>query len=351
MVNLRDCDVLVVGGGPAGLTVAERLGREGRQVVLVERSSQLGGRLRHLGKVYPDLVPGPELSERLAGPLGQRANVTVMRGCELTDLSSEEGRYTAIVEGAGTVEISAKAVVLATGLDPIDVGMIPEFGHGRYPDVLTSLELEEMFKDFDPVGVRRPSDGKVPKNVVFIQCVGSRVETRGVSYCSTICCLNAIKNATLIRKALPQVQCFVLYIDVRTHGRGYERAYKEARLNGVRFIRGQPSLVRATPDGKLLVGGENTLLQELYEIDAGLVVLSVGLQVPASTRRLLEMMGLGTDMESLVPVLDRALRPCETMKKGVFLAGSVESPKDLRDSLLHANACATAVSEFLDGQG
>ncbi len=112
------------------------------------------------------------------------------------------------MEGEGTVEISAKAVVLATGLDPIDVGMIPEFGHGRYPDVITSLELEEMFKDFDPVGVRRPSDGKVPKNVVFIQCVGSRVETRGVSYCSTICCLNAIKNATLIRKALPQVQCY-----------------------------------------------------------------------------------------------------------------------------------------------
>jgi len=250
-----------------------------------------------------------------------------------------------------TAKISAKAVVIATGLDPIDVGMIPEFGHGRYPDVITSLELEEMFKDFDPVGVRRPSDGKVPKNMVFVQCVGSRVETRGVSYCSTICCLNAIKNATLIRKALPQVQCYVLYIDIRTHGRGYERAYKEARANGVRFIRGQPSLVRAMPDGKLLVGGENTLLQELYEIDAGLVVLSLGLQVPNSTRKLLGRLGIGTDMESLVPVLDRALHPCETMKKGLFLAGSVESPKDIRDSLLHANACAKAVGGYLDGQG
>ena len=307
MVSLRGCDVLVIGGGPAGLMVAERLGEQGRQVVLVERSGHLGGRLRHLGKVYPDLMPGPELSERLAGPLGKKANATVMHGCDVVEVTAAEGGYTAVVQGQESIRISAKAVVLATGLDPIDVGMIPEFGHGRYPDVITSLELEEMIKDFDPVGVRRPSDGKVPKNVVFIQCVGSRVETRGVSYCSTICCLNAIKNATLIRKALPQVQCYVLYIDVRTHGRGYERAYKEARANGVRFIRGQPSLVRATPDGKLLVGGENTLLQELYEIDAGLVVLSVGLQVPGSTKRLLEMMGIGTDMESLVPVLDRAL--------------------------------------------
>ncbi len=132
---------------------------------------------------------------------------------------------------------------------------------------------------------------------------------------------------------------------------GYESAYKEARLNGVRFIRGQPSLVRATPDGRLLVGGENTLLQELYETrcrHGGPKRRPAGSN---STRKLMGSLDIGTDMESLVPVLDRALHPCETMKKGVFLAGSVESPKDIRDSLLHANACATVVGEFLDGQG
>lgn len=349
---MRECDVLVVGGGPAGITVAEQLVKAGKDVLLVERSGHLGGRLGHLGKVYPDMTAGMVLAEGFASrPSSSEKMMDVALRTTLESVAEIGGRFVAkAIEEGKEIEIGTKAIVLATGLDPIDVSIIPEFGYGRFPDVMTSLELEEMVKEFDPVGVRRPSDGKVPRTVVFIQCVGSRVETRGVSYCSSICCLNAIKNATLIREALPQVGCYVLYIDVRTHGRGYERAYKEARAKGVRFIRGQPSLVRSGPEGKVLVCGENTLLQELYEIESGLVVLSVGLQVPSSTVSMLEGLGIGPDREGLVPVRDRMLRPCETTKKGVFLAGSVESPKDIRDSILHAEGCTVAVLDYLDGR-
>lgn len=244
--------------------------------------------------------------------------------------------------------VKVRSIVFANGLEPIDPSQIPEFSYGKDRDIITSLQLERMLSSNGPTQGRlmRPSDGSAPRTIAFVQCVGSRVERRGVRYCSSVCCINAIKNAMLAKEIDPSMNVYVLYIDIRAHGRGYEIAYKEARQKGVRFIRGQPSLV-LTKDGRPLVSGENTLLKELYDIPADLVVLCVGLQTSELTKKNMMAAGLSMNSEGLVQVKDEMIEPDQCSVPGVFLAGSVESPKDIKDTLLHSRVCARSVIAYL----
>jgi heterodisulfide reductase subunit A len=196
-------------------------------------------------------------------------------------------------------------------------------------------------------GLRRPSDMEKVKSVAFVQCVGSRVETRGVPYCSAICCTNAIKNAIAAKEMDNSVDVFVLYIDIRTHGKGYEALYKAAREKGVRFIRGQPSMVVKKPGSeRLLVVGENTLIKELYEIPVDLVVLSVGLRQSHGTDELLGMLEISTDRDGLIGE-DSRFESTSTSAQGVFVAGCAEAPKDVRDSIAQGEAAALAATRYI----
>jgi len=246
--------------------------------------------------------------------------------------------------------VKAKAVVIATGLDIVDLSILPEFGTSLSKDVITSLQLERMMAANGPTQGRimRPSDSQEPKVVVFAQCVGSRVEKRGVRYCCSVGCLNAVKNSAQIMERAAGSVAYVCYIDMRMHGRGYEEAYKDARTKGVRFIRGQPSIVRKEKD-RLLVCGENTLLKELYEIPADLVVLCPGLEVPAQLRKVLADGGIAIDSDNLVHIEDDLTAPERTAQDRIFIAGSLESPKDLKDTLLHAKVCAQSVIDRIKG--
>ncbi len=193
----------------------------------------------------------------------------------------------------------------------------------------------------------RPSDGDRVGAVAFVQCVGSRVEKRGVPYCSAVCCMNAIKNAIAVKDMDHSVQAYVLYIDIRTHGKGYEALYKRARERGVRFIRGQPSMVVKKPGTeRLLVVGENTLLKELYEIPVDLVVLSVGLRQRQENLELFQMLGVATDEDGLLGGKVE-MRSAVTSVPGVFVAGCVEAPKDARESIAQGEAAAVLASAYL----
>jgi len=344
-----ETDIIVIGGGVAGMTTAIELAGSGNRVVIVEKGQGLGGRLAAISHAFPTMASGKELSAALIGrieALSASGKMSYMTCSFVEKVSKESGRFASSIRTQnGNETVLSKAVVIATGLEPIDATVIPEFGLGRFPDVITSLQLEEMLSSGD--GVKRPSDGKAPRTVSFIQCVGSRVERRGVRYCSNICCLNAIKNASLIRDLLPEARSFILYIDIRSHGKGYEDAYKEARRKGVTFIRGQPSLV-IEKNGRLLVCGENTLLKELYEIDSELVVLSVGLRTGEGNQMMFASSGIETNMDGL-PACSNELMSAERAKvDGIFFAGSAEAPKDIRDTITHSKACALEIINFLN---
>jgi heterodisulfide reductase subunit A2 len=213
---------------------------------------------------------------------------------------------------------------------------------------VTSYEFEGMLASNE--GLKRRSDGSPAKTVAFIQCVGSRVEKRGVPYCSAVCCSEAVKQAMLAREADRTVSVYILYIDLRTTGRGCEEMYKKARQNGVKFVRGQPAMVlkRAGSD-KLIVSGENTLAKELYELPADLVVLSVGLELGKGTRELLRGMGAELDSEGL-PRHGGGATSTSTTVPGLFVAGCAESPKDVHAAIAQGAEAAVLAIAFLESK-
>ncbi|MGD0817908.1 MAG: FAD-dependent oxidoreductase [Methanomassiliicoccales archaeon] len=331
-------DLLVIGGGVAGMKAALDSARAGLRVALVEKEMELGGVSRTF--TYAD-IPGRSLSEkvfRLIEEIGQESNVSLMLGQHVGNLTRDRNLVTAIVadDHEGMNEIEARAVLIATGMEPIDAQAIPEYGAGKLSGVVTSLEFDALLSKWE-------ADGRSRATVVsIVQCVGSRVEKRGVPYCSNYCCMNAVKESIRLKKLDPKVQVYIFYIDIRTSGRGQEAAYKEARRRGVRFVRGQPAMVMEK-NSKLLVCGENTLLNELYEVSADIVVLNVGLRLSQESLRLADQLGMALDEEGLL--FDDELRPDIAP---VMTVGCAESPKDVNSCLEQASNRANRIVRLLD---
>jgi heterodisulfide reductase subunit A len=330
-------DLLVIGGGVAGMQAALDSARAGLKVALVENEMELGGRAKAFTR---SVVRGQTPSEkvfRLVKEIEQEPNIRPMLGHHVGSMTREEDLVKAIVadDQEEMNEIEARAVLIATGMEPIDAKAIPEYGAGRLPGVFTSVEFEEPLTKWEAEGRSGAA------SVCIVQCVGSRVEKRGVPYCSNYCCMNAVKEAIRLKKLDPQVRVNVFYIDIRTCGRGQEAAYKEARRLGVRFVRGQPALVMER-DEKLLVCGENTLLNELYEVPADVVVLNVGLRLSQESLRLARQLGLALDEDGLLFV--------DEMQAGVapvMTVGCAGSPQDVDSCMEQASYRANSIVRFL----
>ena len=351
---------LVIGGGIAGLQASLDLADLGCEVDLVEKGSKLGGRLLDMGKVFPTMESASDILSEIVARVLNHAKIRTHLRTEVTALSGKAGDFLVEIttnadeDSSNRTVLHVRGIILATGLEPVDAAIIPEFGYGRYKDVVTSLELERMMAiaERDGKEFARLSDGMPVKTIAFIQCVGSRVEKRGVPYCSAVCCMGAIKNAILIKERYPDVDVFILYIDIRAQGKGHEELYKMARRVGVRFIRGQPSMVlKKARSERLLVCGENTLLRELYELPSDLVVLSLGLRQPEGNYRLLEMLGVQRMADGLATENDPCIAPVESSVKGVFLIGTVNAPMDIRDSIVQGSAAAAKMMAFIRNRG
>ncbi len=326
-------DIVVIGGGIAGMTASLALASLGHKVALIEKSDKLGGRAGRLGTMLPQMLRCSEI----IGPmvfrvLGDR-NIKVLLSSEISSIGRDDSGH--FVEMDNGRRETGSAIIIATGLDTVPAGAVPEYGHGLRKGVMTLEELEERIASGGPL-----SD-EVPRAIVFVQCVGSRTERRGVPYCSALCCANAIKNALLLKREDPGRDVTVLYIDIRTTGKGQEELYREARRSGVRFIRGQPSLVTER-EGRLLVCGENTLLRELYELPADLVVLATGLRQPPSNLLLMDELEIAEGTTGFPLAFGS-----HTTAEGVFLAGSVKGPMDMPTAERDARACALDVHEHL----
>ncbi|MFX0170078.1 MAG: 4Fe-4S binding protein [Candidatus Hodarchaeota archaeon] len=243
------------------------------------------------------------------------------------------------------VELEVGAIIVTTGFELFDAMKQLEYGYGKYPDVMSNLEMERMLSAAGPTEgkIIRPSTMKKPKHIAYIQCVGSRNE-RYNSYCSRVCCMAALKQARQIREKYPDVKVTIFYIDMRAFGKGYEEFYETtAREYGVTFVRGRVSEVRESFESdSLVVRAEDTFLGQPVEAEADIVVLSCGIEAPQNQAELARVLGIQRSADGFFLEAHPKLRPVETNTDGIFIAGAAQGPKDIPDSVAQAKGAAAS---------
>jgi heterodisulfide reductase subunit A len=244
------------------------------------------------------------------------------------------------------IEERVGAIVVATGYDLRPKEDVAEYGYGQYPDVISGLEFERLNSASGPTNgeIRRPSDGKVPKEVVFIQCVGSRDQEKGVPYCSRICCMYTAKHAMLYKHKVHDGQAYVFYMDIRADGKGYEEFVQRAvEEDDTLYLRGRVSRV-FRHNGKIVVWGADTLARKKIEISADMVVLATAIVPTKGVGDLSRKLNIVTDEYGFCSEAHSKLHPVESASPGIFLAGCAQSPKDIPDCVSHAGCAASKVT-------
>jgi len=246
---------------------------------------------------------------------------------------------------------------VATGYNPIKLDEYDEFAYSQSKDVITSLEFERLTNAAGPTSGKllRPSDGKHPHTIVFVQCVGSRESsvtggkaTCGKEYCSKICCMYTAKHAMLTREKYPDTDVYVFYIDVRSPGKNYDEFYRRAvEQYGVHYIKGMVGKVVPAADGTLKVQASDLILDKQLHIDADLVVLAAAIEPDKSARPLATMLTASMDTNDFFTEAHAKLRPVESPTAGIFLSGACQGPKDIPDTVAQAGAAASKVIGLL----
>ncbi len=244
-------------------------------------------------------------------------------------------------------EIEVGAVIVATGFDVFDAAAMPQFGYGRYPEVLTGLQFERMLSASGPTGGRvLLPDGSEPRSIAFLHCIGSRDENAN-EYCSRVCCMYSMKQALTARERTG-ARVSEFYIDVTAFGKGYQEFYRRVRDEGVYFIRGKCADV-ARLGGELKVFAEDTLLSRPVELPVDMVVLATGLVPDAGAAGLARTLGISRSADGFFAEAHPKLRPVEAAADGIYLAGCCQGPKDIPDTVAQALAAASEALALLDG--
>ncbi|MCF8067077.1 MAG: CoB--CoM heterodisulfide reductase iron-sulfur subunit A family protein [Desulfobacterales bacterium] len=420
--------VLIIGGGVAGIQAALDCADGGLEVVLVEKTTSIGGKMAKLDKTFPTVdcsscVLGPKMVD-----VAQNPNITLHTYSEIEEVGGYVGNFEIKVkkkatfvdwekctgcglcmekcpskksfdyfnEGIGTTTainipfpqaipkkakidadfcrkftkgkcgVCAKicptkaidfemkdeiitenvgAIITATGYDLFDFKKYAEYGAGKYPDVITSMQYERLMSASGPTTghIKRPSDGKEPKNIVFIQCVGSRDKSVNRPYCSGFCCMYTAKQAILTKDHIPDSQSYVFYMDIRSPGKSYDEFVRRGiEEYGTEYIRGRVAMVYPVGD-KLIVRGADTLAGSQVEVEADLVVLAVGAESAVGAPQLAETLRISYDTYGFYMESHPKLKPVETNTAGVYLAGACQGPKDIPASVGQGSAAAAKV--------
>lgn len=250
------------------------------------------------------------------------------------------------------VNIEVGVVIVATGMEVYDPTEYDEYGYTRYENVITSMEFERLICAGGPTDGHfiRPTDRKIPQSIGFIQCVGSRSrDGRGNPYCSNICCMNTIKDTLLLSDHYPGIEAMVFYMDIRSFGKGFEDLYMRSKEEGVKYIRGIPGDVVENPEtNNIVLTVENTTTGKLEKHELEMLVLAQGVIPRQDGDQIRKLLTLSTTSDGFIMESHPKLKPVDAPTRGVYIAGCVESPKDVKDSVTQAGAAAARASILLN---
>jgi heterodisulfide reductase subunit A len=331
--------VVVIGGGVAGMEAAGQLSKCGFEVSLVEKDNNTGGHLNNWHQLFPDRRSSTEVKEYLDGII-LNTGIKVLTSTTIEKFNKNRNHFS-ITTNSGA-EMTADAIVVATGFDLFKSSRKEEYGYGIYDNVITSSDLEGMFRS----GEILMGNGKVPKTIGIVHCVGSRDEKVGNLYCSKLCCVTAVKQAIEIREHLPESKVFCFYMDMRMGGAHYEELYRQAQEEwDVNFIRGKVSEAGETIDNRLVIKVEDTLAGRPLKMELDMLVLMAGMEMSEGGTKIALSGGLKTGDNRFFTAADNHYGSNRSNIDGIFYAGTCTAPMNITETISHARA---AVSEVLD---
>ena len=334
---------MVLGGGITGMTAALRIAGQGRKVYLVERSDELGGRAIGVGRAGPHMNSVAALLDNLTTRVNDSAYIDVLTGTVVGEVSGFVGNFLVRLAN-GTRELTVGAIVVATGTQPFDAKKLHRSGYGRFPNVVTSTQFEEMAAS----GRFTTESGKAPRRVAIIHCVGSR-DSETHSYCSRTCCMDALRFSNILRDALPDAAIYQAYSDMRAFGRDAEEFYARTAERDVTFLlfdKLLPPTVSEAPAGDpypLLVTMDEIATGIAIEVPADLVVLMVAREACSDAKDVAKLVSISVDKDGFFIEKHPKLDPAATTTDGIYIAGSCQGPKDIPDCMSQAGATAARV--------
>lgn len=338
---------LVIGGGVAGIQSALDIANGGYDVVLVEKVAGLGGHVLELSTTFPSLEsPSALMLPRIAEVMSH-PNIHVYLNANIDEVTGYIGNFMVkIRQKTGIFEEAVGAIIAAPGFELLPREKLPQFPVDA--DIIDSLQFERILSRKGEI--RRPSDGRMPQDIVFVQCAGSRDPEHGMPYCSRVCCMYTAKQVILYRKSMPDGQAYVCYMDVRSDAKGFEQFVQTVMSDaGVLYIRG--NVARVFRDGdKLKVWTVDTLSNKSIEITADMVVLALAMVPAAGTRELAKKLNISVDEHGFLTEAHIKLRPVESLTSGIYLAGTAQWPRDIPDTVASASAAASKVLSLFSRQ-
>lgn len=342
---------LIIGGGISGMSAALEIADAGKQVYLVEKTEFLGGVALNLDLTYPFLNSARQMIEPKIDTVMRHPNIKVFLN---TEIKQKEGKKitgvignfeTSLQTDGQETDLKFGHIIVATGLKPFAAQKVLNYGYGKLPNVITSVEFENVLKS----GVIITRDGRVPKNIAIIHCVGSRNENYN-SYCSRTCCMTALKFVNQIKSALPKTNIYDIYSDMRAFGKGCEELYSITSRKNVMFLTfdhnlNLPQITQASYDDpcNLLISFKEKFSGELIEVPADMVILMVGMEAQDDAKQIAQTVGISMCGNKFFIERHPKLDPVATTTDGVYVVGTCQSPKDIPDSISQARAAAARV--------
>lgn len=244
--------------------------------------------------------------------------------------------------------VNVKSIIIATGYNLFDPLNMPRYGFGKYKNVVTSMQMERQLVPTRPYNtVLRPKDGKMPDNIAYVLCTGSRDETVGNPICSQVCCMYSTKQAQLLMGALPMADITIYYINIRAFGKGFNEFYEQAKDMGVEFVKGKIGKITEKKNGNLIIRYEDIREGKIKETEHDLVVLSVGLLANTDFTTMFKDNKIEQDRFHYVRQTDELSSPAKTSIEGVFVSGTAAGPMDIPDSILSAGAASSETASYL----